>query len=176
MGLRKVACRRTTHHNLRVKQTEWTAALADDSPNPRSAMPPDPQDPAVEPPHWLLRRTDQAGVSVLVLAALTATVGWWISHGGFEGRLIEVRDAPLETAHFQLDLNKADWPELAQLPGIGQILGQRIVQSRRDEGPYPSHDDLTRVRGIGPKTLEKLRPYLRPIPGEAEQNGKMSVR
>ena len=66
---------------------------------------------------------------------------------------------------FEVDINTADWPELMQLPGIGQTLAHRIVQSRQTAGPFADQDDLRRVRGIGPKTLEQIRPYLRPMPG-----------
>jgi competence protein ComEA len=103
-------------------------------------------------------------VAVLVLAGLTATIGWWVSQGGWQGRLIEVQRAEPQVAGFQVDLNEADWPELIQLPGIGQTLAQRIVESRETEGPFLDHGDLMRVRGIGPKTLEGVRPYLRPMP------------
>ena len=102
-------------------------------------------------PSWLLRRADQAVVAVLVLAALGATVGWWISQGGWQGRLIEVERAEPRLASFQVDLNAADWPELIQLPGIGPTLARRIVESRRAEGPFLDQDDLMRIRGIGPK-------------------------
>lgn len=114
-------------------------------------------------PHWLLRRADQAAVAVLVLAGLTATVGWWVAHGGGTHRLIDVQEAPPQTAVFQVDVNEAEWPELAQLPGVGKLLAQRIVESRRTQGPFVDHDELRRVRGIGPKTLENIRPYLRPM-------------
>lgn len=50
------------------------------------------------------------------------------------------------------------------LPNIGETLARRIVESREAEGPFAEVDDLQRVRGIGPRTLEQLRPYLRPIP------------
>lgn len=116
-------------------------------------------------PHWLLRRTDQVAVAVLVLVGLASTVGWWLSQGGWRGRLIELERAELQTAGFQVDLNAADWPELVQLPGIGPTLARRIVESRRTDGPFLDHEDLKRVRGIGPKTLDQIRPYLRPMPG-----------
>ncbi len=116
-------------------------------------------------PSWLLRRPDHPAVAVLVLAALGATIGWWLSQGGWQGRLIELDRAEPRTAAFQVDLNAADWPELIQLPGIGPTLAQRIVESRRADGPFGDHADLMRVRGIGPKTLEGVRPYLRPMPG-----------
>jgi len=127
-------------------------------------MSPDPPTKPSATPHWLLRRADQATVAVLVLVALALTVGWWVSQGGWRGQLIEVERADPQTAHFELDPNKADWPELVQLPGIGPTLAKRIVESRQTDGPFLDHDDLQRVRGIGPKTLDGIRPYLRPMP------------
>jgi len=116
-------------------------------------------------PSWLLRRADQAAVAVLVLAGLGATIGWWLSQGGWQGRLIEVEQAEPRTASFQVDINQADWPELIQLPGIGETRARRIIESRQTDGPFVNHDDLMRVRGIGPRTLERVRPYLRPVAG-----------
>ena len=116
-------------------------------------------------PAWLLRRADQATVAVLVLAGLAGSVGWWVSQGGLQGRLIEVERAQPRTASFQVDLNRAGVPELVQLPGIGETLAKRIVESRETDGAFLDHDDLRRVRGIGPKTLDNLRPHLLPVPG-----------
>ena len=115
-------------------------------------------------PHWLLRRADQAAVAALVAAALAAMAGWWIAQGGWRGRLIEIDRAEQLTTRFEVDINAADWPELMQLPGIGETLARRIVESRKTSGPFASHDALRRVQGVGPKTLEQIRPYLRPIP------------
>ena len=103
-------------------------------------------------------------MAALVVVALGAMGGWWIARGGLGGRLIEIDQAQPLTARFQVDINKADWPELIQLPGIGQTLAKRIVDSRRTAGPFADQDDLRRVRGIGPKTMEQIRPYLRPMP------------
>ena len=61
-----------------------------------------------------------------------------------------------------------------QLPGIGPTLAKRIVESRQAAGPFADQDDLRRVRGIGPKTMEQIRPYLRPMPDSA--NVASSVR
>jgi len=117
-------------------------------------------------PSWLLRRADQAAVAVLVLAGLGATVGWWIAEGGLRGRLVELERAEPKTARFEVNINAADWPELILLPGIGETLAKRIVDSRRQFGPFRDHNDLRRVRGIGPKTLEAVKPYLRPMPDD----------
>ena len=115
-------------------------------------------------PPWLIRAADQVGVAVCVAAALAASVGWWIAQGGWQRRLVEFERAEPLTAHFEVDLNRAEWPELTLLPGIGETLAQRIVDSRRTDGPFADHDDLQRIRGIGPRTVERIRPYLRPIP------------
>lgn len=115
-------------------------------------------------PHWLLRRTDQAVVATLVVAGLISTVGWWISQGGVSGRLIELEKAEPQMAAFEVDVNGAAWPELAQLPSIGPTLARRIVESRETDGPFLGHDDLRRVKGIGPKTLDAIRPFLQPMP------------
>jgi len=113
----------------------------------------------------MLRRAEQTAVAALVAGALAAMAGWWAVHGGPRGRLIEIERAEPLSARFEVDINEADWPELMQLPGIGQTLAQRIVDSRRTDGPFPDHEALRRVRGIGPKTLDGIRPYLRAMPG-----------
>ncbi|HEV3025129.1 MAG TPA: helix-hairpin-helix domain-containing protein [Pirellulales bacterium] len=118
-----------------------------------------------KPPHpWLLRRADQAAVAGLALTALVTLACYWTVHGGWRRRLIEIDREPPHEATFLVDLNAARWAELAQLPGIGEGLARRIVESRERDGPFVDQDDLRRVRGIGPKTMEQLRPYLRPMP------------
>lgn len=59
----------------------------------------------------------------------------------------------------RLDVNRATAAELRRLPGIGPTLSQRIVEARAKR-PFRSVEDLRRVRGIGAKTLERLRPHV----------------
>ena len=56
-----------------------------------------------------------------------------------------------------LDLNRATAQELTTLPGIGEVLAQRIVDYREAHGPFRSVDELIAVEGIGEGKLEKLR-------------------
>ncbi|MCK5653466.1 MAG: ComEA family DNA-binding protein [Gemmatimonadetes bacterium] len=69
-------------------------------------------------------------------------------------------DAVLEGGATRLDLNLASPGELEGLPGIGPALATRIVEFRRLRGRFRSVDDLLAVRGIGPVTLERLKPRL----------------
>lgn len=55
------------------------------------------------------------------------------------------------------DINRATAAEWDELPGIGPSKAQAIVEDRERNGPFRSIDDLARVRGIGPKLLERLR-------------------
>jgi competence protein ComEA len=119
-----------------------------------------------------LRRMDQAVVAGLVLFALVGMGVYWFVQGGPRGELIEIDRAAPRTARYLVDINKAEWFEFAELPDVGETLARRIVESRAAAGPFGDHDDLRRVRGIGPLTLEKLRPYLVPMPGQENVAGE----
>ena len=110
---------------------------------------------------WL-RRADQATAAVIVAASLVAVIFWWWSHGGLQRRLVEWDASRPQIAKFQVDVNTAEWPELAQLPGIGPMLAQRIIEVRETSGPFTDASSLRRVRGIGPITLKRIEPYLLP--------------
>ncbi len=66
--------------------------------------------------------------------------------------------APTEGEH-RVDINTASAAELASLPGIGDSKAQAIVDYRTAE-PFRTVEDLKKVKGIGDKTLESLRPNL----------------
>lgn len=55
-----------------------------------------------------------------------------------------------------LDLNASSAEELAQLPGVGPTLAERIIAGR----PYGDVADLQRLEGIGERKLEQLTPHL----------------
>ena len=56
-----------------------------------------------------------------------------------------------------VNVNSAREAELRLLPGIGPGLAGRIVEERDAGGPFRSLEDLQRVRGIGPVTVQRLR-------------------
>lgn len=60
-----------------------------------------------------------------------------------------------------VDVNRAGRDELVTLPGIGPALADRILDHRRRQGLFRTPEDLLDVSGIGPATLERLRPLIR---------------
>lgn len=120
-----------------------------------------PEPPGPRP--WL-RRLDQVTVAVLLGLSWLAIVVGLLLRGYHRGRLIEIDRADPNHVAFRVDINQAEWAELSLLPGIGESLARRIVASRETEGPFRDHEALRRVRGIGPKTIEAIRPYLVPLP------------
>ena len=59
-----------------------------------------------------------------------------------------------------LNINTASAEELQTLPNIGESTAQKIVDYRTQHGNFASVDALQNVRGIGAKTLEKLKPFV----------------
>jgi competence protein ComEA len=59
-----------------------------------------------------------------------------------------------------LDPNLATAGDLEALPGIGPVLARRIVEFREEQGPFKDIEELQKVKGLGPKLLDKIRPYL----------------
>jgi len=59
-----------------------------------------------------------------------------------------------------ISLNSASKKELQLLPGIGPALAERIIQYRNKHKHFNSIDELINVKGIGYKTLQKIKPYL----------------
>lgn len=57
----------------------------------------------------------------------------------------------------RVNINTAGAPQLATLPGIGKATAEQIVQHREEHGRFSTTEELVKVKGVGPKTLEKLR-------------------
>jgi competence protein ComEA len=65
--------------------------------------------------------------------------------------------APTGSAAGPLSLNSATLEQLDALPGIGPVTAQKILDYRREHGPFRSVDELDAIPGIGPARLENLR-------------------
>ena len=57
---------------------------------------------------------------------------------------------------FPIPINRADKEQLMALPGIGEVLAQRIIAYRSENGRFSSPEDLLNVEGLGAKRLEEI--------------------
>jgi competence protein ComEA len=132
---------------------------------------PNKHDQSTPPKSVWITHSQLQSLLVLVSSCLVLMAGYWFYLGGHRGQLIEIDRADPLTAKYEVDINRADWPEMVQLPGLGETLARRIIADRQEHGPFRDIDDLNRVDGIGLRTLERIRPYLMPIPDVADWAG-----
>ena len=60
----------------------------------------------------------------------------------------------------KININNASAEDLMLLPGIGEVLAQRILDYRDENGSFGSISELINIRGIGEKTLNKISDYI----------------
>ena len=111
----------------------------------------------------MLRSAEQMTIVGVLLISAVVICGYVVFLNTQHGGLIDVDELEYRQVHFAVDINCASWPELANIPDVGRKLAETIVQFRSEAGPFTSIEDLEQVPGIGPSTLETLRPHLLPI-------------
>jgi competence ComEA-like helix-hairpin-helix protein len=106
----------------------------------------------------------------LLLAVLVGLSLWrYYNNRVFVSRDFEFQTVETARLPDTINPNDASWPSLARLPGLGESKAKAIVKYREDwlanhpAGPpaFEKPDDLARVKGLGPATVEKLKPFLR---------------
>ena len=107
-------------------------------------------------------------VHLLLIAIFTCTLGLSalpenVNAASGKKEVISSKDtaksSKKEIPH-DVNINTADKDLLTQRPGIGPVTADIIIQYRKDNGQFSSINELTKIKGIGNKTLEKLKPYL----------------
>jgi hypothetical protein len=102
-------------------------------------------------------RTRAAAGAALLLLALAAAA-WLLSPPR------DLRPVALDAATHRIDPNRASRAELMALPGVGPVLADSIIAYRASSARQPAYcsaDDLDAVPRIGPKTVARLRPFLK---------------
>lgn len=117
--------------------------------------------PAID--HHALRGPQRAALGATMLMVAVLCMAWWSApHTG--GEAIHARH--------RINPNVADAAELMQLPGVGPKTAAAIIEYRQSCGRTPafaSPTDLDSIPRIGPRTIEKLRPFL--VFDEASNSG-----
>jgi competence protein ComEA len=96
-------------------------------------------------------------LTVLVTLLLCSTVCVVLSPRA-QKTPVTTRRKPVSSG--KCNINTATVDQLALLPGIGTRTAQAIIDYREQHGPFKTVSDLTKVRGIGEKTLEVLRQHI----------------
>jgi len=110
--------------------------------------------------HW--RRRDLAVLIGLCAASAGALLGRWAPGRLWVGPAVGVDQARVRAATETIDPNTASVASMQRLPGLGPAKTAAIVAYRDAHRPraFAAADDLTRVDGIGPVTLRRIRQHL----------------
>ena len=71
-----------------------------------------------------------------------------------------IRSATHMNSHSKININRANASLFDTLPGVGPVIAARIVQFRKDNGPFANLEDLQKVEGIGPKLFMRIKDRL----------------
>ena len=112
-------------------------------------------------------KTELAALTLL-LAGAAFLLGVFVGRGAAAEKVLHLPQAQIAAPAAEetppdigrLDLNTATAEELAELPGIGESLAERIVTYRQENGAFIDVEELRSVYGIGEKKLEAIRAYI----------------
>lgn len=62
---------------------------------------------------------------------------------------------------FPLDLNSVSFQELIQIPGIGPVIAEQIIQYRYEKGKFNNLEELKQIKGIGEKKFKLIKGYFK---------------
>ncbi len=105
-------------------------------------------------------RRSKSIIAIIVAALGLGSGGAWLARSGHG---LSSSATPAQGS-LRVNINTSTLTELESIPGIGAARAKHVVAGR----PYKSVDELIEVSGIGPKSLQDLRPYVK-VDGETEK-------
>lgn len=108
----------------------------------------------------ILRPHEQITMFFVLIVCACVLSGYFLNLYWMHDNVIDIDDAPFQHPAYVIDINQAEWPELANVPGLGESLAKAVIDYRMIHGDFESVEQLENVRGIGPSKLNSLRPYI----------------
>lgn len=96
-------------------------------------------------------------IILLVAAIVIGGIVAWCRYSPSQPVEISIPQVGEEQERQKIDINRAEVRQLKTLPGIGDILAQRIVDYRQENGPFHDTSELTEVAGIGTGRYEQIK-------------------
>lgn len=102
-------------------------------------------------------------INVLMAVIFTCVLGFSTLPGEAYAKSSSEKVTTEKAAVKNIDINSANKETLTQIPGIGPKTADSILTYRKANGEFKSVNDLTNVKGIGDKSLKKMKPFLKMI-------------
>lgn len=97
----------------------------------------------------------KTSVSIMIIFCVMAILGFAAPEAGAADQAVFTK-----AKAGKINLNQATAAEISALPGLGDKKAEAIVEYRTQNGPFASVEDLIKVKGIGEKLLEKIKPMI----------------
>lgn len=103
----------------------------------------------------------------IFIASTCFLTGMFVGRNTKDHHVALLQDSPSNesvapvVADFRIDINSATKVQLMELHGIGELLAERIVAYREENGPFATIDDLMNVEGIGEKKLKAITEWIK---------------
>lgn len=109
----------------------------------------------------VLRPRNQPIAAVILLCFTLGLGGWYLWRATTVPGLVELDRSEPTTSKLVVNINTAEAAELMLLPEIGKTTSYKIIEERETNGDFRNPLEFgARIKGIGPKTLPKVTPFL----------------
>ncbi len=113
--------------------------------------------------YYRQHRDSVAAFQRYTTSAKNEGIGMWAEADRVGERIARVElgeDSDNIAVNFPININTADNKLLQVLTGVGPAFAERIIQYRLEIGGFNDVEELIEIRGIGPITMERIRPYV----------------